>query len=270
MDAPLQDVFDWHARPGALVRLSPPWQPIEVIQEADSLRDGTAIFKIPGGLRWRAQHQPSEYRPPELFADRLEGPLSLVMSWRHRHEFTAEGAGRTRLTDHVDTLVPRFLLQPMFRYRHRKLAEDLAIHAELGSPPLTVAVTGPDGPVATAFTALLTTGGHRVVRTPTDERLDATVHVADDVTRIEAGGRTVSVRNGSRRGGPTWIALDDLCDVYLRAIADDSLSGRVNAVAPGNGVIEPVRLLARGHRFRHPNPPARSIVDRMSRRASGR
>jgi NAD dependent epimerase/dehydratase family enzyme len=30
----------------------------------------------------------------------------------------------------------------------------------------------------------------------------------------------------------SWIALDDLLDVILHAIADESLSGAVNAVAP--------------------------------------
>lgn len=255
LDAPLREVFDWHARPGALVRLSPPWQPVRVVREAASLRDGTAVLGLPGGLRWTARHQAGDYRPPELFADRLEGPLSLVLSWYHRHEFTAEGAGRTRLTDHVDTPVPRFVLWPMFDYRHHKLAEDLATHAELSTTPLTVAVTGPRSAVGTAFAALLSTGGHRVVR---DARVDGsvpvdgTVHLAGDVTRIEtASGRTVFVRNGNPRGGPAWIAPDDLCDVYLRALVDDGLDGVVNAVAPGNGALQPRKLLERGHRFRY-------------------
>nr|WP_157527368.1 SRPBCC family protein [Kibdelosporangium sp. MJ126-NF4] len=251
MDAPLRTVFDWHARPGALVRLSPPWQPVKVVQEASSLRDGTAILGLPGGLRWRARHQAGDYRPPEMFVDRLEGPLSLVLPWRHQHEFTEEGAG-TRLTDQVDTLVPSFVLRPMFDYRHRQLAADLSVHKEFSSSALTVAVAGPDNAIRTAFTALLTTGGHRVIRYPTDEAVDATVYLSDNVTLVEtAEGRTVRVRNGSLRAGPTWIALDDLCDIYLRALVDDQLDGMVNAVAPGNGVIQPERLLARDHRFRY-------------------
>jgi uncharacterized protein (TIGR01777 family) len=77
-----------------------------------------------------------------------------------------------------------------------------------------------------------------------------------------AGIRTVQVRTGivqSPRGGMlrllsrlfeaglggrlgdgkqwlAWIALDDLLDIYLRAVLDPGLSGPVNAVAP-----EPVR-----------------------------
>ena len=34
VDAPVAEVFAWHERPGALLRLLPPWQPIRVVQEA--------------------------------------------------------------------------------------------------------------------------------------------------------------------------------------------------------------------------------------------
>ena len=30
--APAEEVFRWHARPGALERLTPPWEPVEVIE----------------------------------------------------------------------------------------------------------------------------------------------------------------------------------------------------------------------------------------------
>ena len=70
--------------------------------------------------------------------------------------------------------------------------------------------------------------------------------------RIEtSSGRTVFVHNGNQRGGPAWIAPDDLGDVYLRALVDDGLDGTVNAVAPENGATQPRKLLDRGHRFRY-------------------
>ena len=59
------------------------------------------------------------------------------------------------------------MLRPMFVYRHRQLADDLAAHARARAvcpDPLTIAVTGSGGLIGTALTALLTTGGHRVVR----------------------------------------------------------------------------------------------------------
>ncbi len=62
---------------------------------------------------------------------------------------------------------PRRLLRPMFVYRHRQVADDLAAHrraADAGTGPLVVAVTGASGLVGSALCAFLTTGGHRVIR----------------------------------------------------------------------------------------------------------
>jgi uncharacterized protein (TIGR01777 family) len=55
----------------------------------------------------------------------------------------------------------------MLAYRHRQLADDLAVQArarELSPDPLTIAVTGSSGLIGTALTALLTTGGHHVIQ----------------------------------------------------------------------------------------------------------
>ncbi|MBU3751765.1 MAG: TIGR01777 family protein, partial [Mycobacterium sp.] len=41
VDHPLEEVFAWHTRPGAMPRLVPPWQPMRVVKEAESLADGT-------------------------------------------------------------------------------------------------------------------------------------------------------------------------------------------------------------------------------------
>ena len=69
--------------------------------------------------------------------------------------------------DRVDAPMPAAALRSTFVYRHRQLADDLAAHrdaADAGIQPLVVAVTGASGLVGTALTALLTTGGHRVIR----------------------------------------------------------------------------------------------------------
>ena len=376
VNAGMSDVFAWHSRPGAMARLTPPWLPVRVLQEASSLRDGRAVLGWPGGLRWVAVHSPASYDPPNMFADELEScPLGTVLSWRHRHQFAPAGeAGQdaeraTLVTDTVDTTLPGRMLRPMFAYRHRQLADDLAAQARARSvcpDSLTIAVTGSGGLIGTALTALLTTGGHRVIRLVrrpprnSGERewrpeepeptllsgVDALIHLAgvsiggrftpdrkreirdsriiptrrlaelaaataadadtpglrafvtasaigfygadrgeeiltetsargagflaDVVAAWEdaaapataAGIRTVQVRTGivqTPRGGMlrllaplfaaglggrlgsgtqwlAWIGLDDLLDIYLRAVTDPDLSGPVNAVAP-----EPVR-----------------------------
>ncbi|QZA08575.1 TIGR01777 family oxidoreductase [Mycolicibacter heraklionensis] len=366
IEAPRDEVFAWHARPGAFTRLSPPWQPMHLRSEADALRDGIAELALPGGLRWVAEHQAGGYDPPRQFADELSSrglaslPARLVMKWRHIHEFDDLGDGRTLMTDRVDTPVPGALLRPMFVYRHRQLADDLAAHRRAkahGLQPLTVAVSGASGLVGSALTAFLSTGGHRVIRLVRrtagnpDERqwnpddpdrdllagVDAVIHLAgasiagrftDEHRRVirdsrigptrklaelvadtatgpsalicasavgyygydrgddvltedsqrgdgyladvvaawegalapaeQSGTRVVRVRTGivqSPRGGTLrlmrplfaaglggrlgsgrqwlpWIGIDDLIDIYHRALWDTGLSGPVNAVAP--------------------------------------
>ncbi|MDX1873459.1 TIGR01777 family oxidoreductase [Mycolicibacterium sp. 120266] len=173
VDHPLDVVFDWHTRPGAMRRLVPPWQPMTVVSETSSLADGRAVLGLPGGLRWVARHDPAAYDPPHRFVDALDSdgprswPARVVGQWRHTHEFASAGPGSTRVFDRVDTVVPAAALRPMFVYRHAQLADDLAAHrdataAGLGS--LTVAVTGAGGLVGSALTAFLSTGGHRVIR----------------------------------------------------------------------------------------------------------
>ncbi|HEY6499305.1 MAG TPA: NAD-dependent epimerase/dehydratase family protein, partial [Streptosporangiaceae bacterium] len=173
VNAPIDEVFAWHARPGALTRLAPPWQPIRVGQEATSLRDGRAVLLLPGGVRWVAEHEPAGYDPPRQFVDQLvaggltSAALSRVLTWRHVHGFHEAGDGSTRVEDDLQTTVPAAALRQMFGYRHRQLAADLKAQqwARAKQPePLTVAVTGSSGLIGTALTALLTTGGHRVIR----------------------------------------------------------------------------------------------------------
>ncbi len=173
VDTPIDEVFAWHGRPGALTRLSPPWAPVRPGQEASSLKDGRAILLLPGGARWVAQHQPDGYDPPRQFVDQLvpgslsSTALARVVSWRHVHGFHEAGDGATRVSDDVQTNVPEAALRQMFGYRHRQLAADLKAHRwarALQPEPLTVAVTGASGLIGTALTALLTTGGHRVIK----------------------------------------------------------------------------------------------------------
>jgi uncharacterized protein len=168
VEAPLDEVFAWHARPGAIVRLTPPWLPVRVLAEAASLRDGRAVLALPGGLAWVAQHDPAAFDPPRRFADELASmPWHAVLPWRHVHEFTALAPSSTAVTDHVATPIPARLLRPMMDYRHRQLAGDLAAHQrarQLRSRPLTVAMTGSSGLIGSALTAFLTSGGHRVIK----------------------------------------------------------------------------------------------------------
>lgn len=179
--APVEDVFAWHERPGALERLSPPWERVTVEQPPTSLRIGTRVILRTGvlgpiGVRWVAEHV--GYDPPREFRDvQVSGPFA---AWDHRHRFAPEGEGSTRLDDEVAYRLPlgalgqaiagpavRRRVEAMFAYRHRVTADDLALHQRVRdreSRTMHVAVTGSSGLIGSALTALLTTGGHRVTR----------------------------------------------------------------------------------------------------------
>lgn len=357
--APRHEVFAWHARPGAMRRLMPPWLPTRVLRESPSLRDGSAIISMLG-VPWVARHRTADFHPPRQFADELAtAGIGRLLRWRHVHSFEAAGSSATKVIDKVDARVPRRAIQSFFRYRHDQLSADLRAHQQARAwteRPLNIAVTGASGTIGSALTAFLSTGGHRVIRLvrrsprTQDERqwhpvdpdpeilagVDVLVHLAgeslagrftaarrqaiiesrvtptrrlaelmaqgggpgvfisasaigyygadagaeplteasprgdgfladvvsawEDATlpAAEAGVRVVQPRTGvvqtpaggmlrvvaplfwtglgGRIGTGTqwlsWIALDDLLDIYLRAILDGELHGPVNAVAP--------------------------------------
>ncbi|WP_066902826.1 TIGR01777 family oxidoreductase [Millisia brevis] len=360
-DTSPEQLWAWLSRPGAIHRLMPPWQPITVVREAANLRDGRAQLRVLG-LPWTARHDPSGYIEGSRFVDELLVPvpgflpLPTVVPWRHEHTLEASPTG-VNMTDEVSTPAPGALLDGIFRYRTRQVRDDLAAHRRYSATPLTVAVTGTNGMIGTALTALLSTGGHRVIKlvrkasggdtleqrvwdpaAPTPELfadVDAVVHLAgapilgrfteghkqkvrdsrvgptkllaraasaagvstfvsgsaigfygadrgdeelpetagrgtgfladvvadweaDAVDGVGPDTRLVRVRTGvvlspaggmlrllypmfaAGLGGPlgdgkqwfSWISLDDMVELLLRAVTDPELSGPINAVAP--------------------------------------
>ncbi|NHN57151.1 TIGR01777 family protein [Calidifontibacter sp. DB0510] len=175
---PPAQVWDWFGRPGAFLRLAPPWQTLQPYAEAANLRDGRAELRaqvagrtIPGST-WVAQHDPGRYLQGQQFADRcVSEPMATITGWDHLHRFEADAEGTT-VIDEVTTRLPRRMLEPIFAYRRTQLLGDLAAHAKLGPvAPLTVAITGVSGLIGSALAAYLSTGGHRVIslaRKPTD------------------------------------------------------------------------------------------------------
>ncbi len=238
---PLDRVWDWHTRPGAMRRLVPPWQPMRVVKETESLADGEAILGLPAGLRWIARHDTAGYDPPYQFVDVLSSDLGLdglmtlppriIGWWRHTHRYDDAGNDTTRVHDIVETTVPGAALRSTFAYRHRQLAEDLDAHAEAAAAlgetgPLTVAVTGSSGLVGTALCAFLSTGGHRVIR----------------LVRGTPGN------DGERQWNPQQPAADllDGVDAVVH-LAGESIAGRFTDAhrrAIRDSRIEPTRRLA--------------------------
>src|SRR5690625_1715190 len=182
VDHPHRDVVDWHERPGALIRLTPPG----LATPDDPAEGGTRAGRIVGVRlgppllpdvlrpRWVVRHTDSDGQG--RFTDRqAHGPWR---TWQHEHEIrpeVAEDPSRTGLHEVIDVELPRRLsrLEPLaerqirsvLSFRASQLREDLDFHARFaGTPRRTIAITGSSGLIGTQLAALLESGGHTVRR----------------------------------------------------------------------------------------------------------
>lgn len=175
---PVSQLFAWHERPGAFLRLSPPWDRPEVVSHVGGIRDGARVeLRVHAGpipTTWRLEHR--DYIANQQFRDvLLEGPFS---SWVHTHSFAADGDQASVLDDHIVYELPlgalgaavgggfaSDTLARVFAYRHAVTVGDLARHAEFAQRPrLRVAITGATGFIGSQLAAFLSTGGHEVLR----------------------------------------------------------------------------------------------------------
>ena len=177
MPASADEVFAYHARPGAFRRLAPPWQKLRVLEETGDVTGGRVAFDVwfgPLKRHWLAEM--GSAMPGRQFVDRqLEGPFA---SWEHTHRFVPDGDDRSELLDHVEYSLPAGgltdffgegpagkTLSRLFRFRHERTRLDLERHAVWGErPALTVAIAGASGLIGAHLADYLTTAGHRVVR----------------------------------------------------------------------------------------------------------
>ena len=177
MPASADEVFTYHARPGAFRRLAPPWQKMRVLEETGDVTDGRVAFDVwfgPVKRHWLAEMGSAV--PGRQFVDRqLEGPFA---SWEHTHRFVPDGDDRSDLLDHVEYSLPAgglidFVgegpagktLARLFRFRHERTRLDLRRHAQWADRPrLKLAIAGASGLIGSHLTDYLTTAGHRVVR----------------------------------------------------------------------------------------------------------
>jgi uncharacterized protein (TIGR01777 family) len=178
LDQDPAEVFAWHMRPGALERLTPPWEDVRIIQRSGGIADGGTVTlglrRGPTELKWHVKH--AGFQEGRSFRDeQIRGPFT---RWVHTHSFEPGENGGCWVVDHVDWELPlgfagQFLggrsvdseLQRLFRFRHRRLRCDLARAKRYGAgKPLKVAITGSGGLVGGALRHVLTTGGHEVVR----------------------------------------------------------------------------------------------------------
>ena len=175
---PVETLFSWHERPGAFVRLAPPWDAPRVLEHTGGIRDGArVVVRVrtgPVSTTWRLEHR--DYVANRQFVDVMQsGPFA---HWVHTHRFSAAGPQASVLDDHITYALPGGVLGDgvagnyaastlarVFAYRHELLAADLARHAAFAERPrMRVAITGATGFIGSQLAAFLSTGGHEVLR----------------------------------------------------------------------------------------------------------
>ena len=139
-------VFRWHARSGALERLTPPWEGVEVLERTGGIEPGARVtlqMRL-GPLRqqWIAEH--GAYEPDRQFCDvQVRGPFA---HWEHTHRMEPDGEAACYLEDAIRYALPlgpvgrclggwlvRRKLERLFAYRHAITTDDLAAHAQRAS-----------------------------------------------------------------------------------------------------------------------------------------
>ncbi len=164
----------YHERPGALERLVPPWERVEVRSRTGDVYEGRAEMVIRSGLfpiRWEAVHAGGV--PGRFFVDRQgHGPFR---TYAHTHTFVPVTDTTCELRDEIAWEAPfgalgawvgdvEARLARGFAFRHRRTAEDLARHAAFPLGPQRVLVSGASGLVGAQLIAFLQVGGHEVIR----------------------------------------------------------------------------------------------------------
>ncbi|MFN7147696.1 MAG: SRPBCC family protein, partial [Myxococcota bacterium] len=132
VSVPAEALHDWHARPGALQRLVPPWEKVELVRISGTLADMRVVMRmhVMGPLRqtWEAFHD--DHVPGRRFRDvQLRGPFA---RWVHTHRFEPAPTG-SELVDHIDYTLPlgplgalfgggfaRARIARMFEFRHQR------------------------------------------------------------------------------------------------------------------------------------------------------
>ncbi|QDU20116.1 Epimerase family protein [Urbifossiella limnaea] len=250
MPASADDVFAWHARPGAFARLTPPWETADVLGVEGAF--GTPGYRVsvrtklvgPVGGTMVAEH-PS-FTPGREFRDvQRRGPFAY---WEHTHRFLPDGPEASTLEDHIEFRLPlgplgklfgggmvERRLAAMFAYRHAVTASDLRRHAAFRDRPrLRVAITGSRGLLGAELTHFLTCGGHRVRRL-----------VRGDVPKATYDDGTESVPWNPNAAPPPELLAG--CDAVVHLAGDNLADGRWTERkrrAIRDSRVTPTRLLA--------------------------
>jgi len=235
---PVETLFAWHERPGAFVRLSPPWDQPRVLEHIGGIRDGARVtLEVHAGpipTKWRLSHR--DYIVNQQFRDVMEsGPFS---EWTHTHGFAPDGPNASTLVDEIVYALPlgalgdavgggyaASTLERVFNYRHAVTTGDLARHTEFAAKPrMRIAITGASGMIGTQLGAFLSTGGHDVVRIGRGDVVPGKVDISWDPERGKLDPRALEGVDAVVHLAGAPIA-DRWSSAHRKAIKDSRVEG---------------------------------------------
>lgn len=148
VDAPLDDVWEFHSRIVGLTELTPRWMRLtveattgpdgepdpEILEEGASVDVSLKPLGVFPRVSWTSVITDRDREGDEAyFVDEMsDGPFK---KWRHTHTFEAQGDERTLMRDRVEYALPLWMLgragspffwvnaRMMFRGRHKKTRE---------------------------------------------------------------------------------------------------------------------------------------------------
>ncbi|HEY3789991.1 MAG TPA: NAD-dependent epimerase/dehydratase family protein, partial [Urbifossiella sp.] len=180
VSASADELYAWHSRPAAFLRLQPPWEQLELAtQEGTFGTNGMRVaFRAQafGPFRRNWQVEFFDFEPGRGFKYRqVKGPFA---EWVHTHRFIPDGPHRSFLENEIRYRLPlgpigcvlwsgmvEDRIRALFAYRHALTASDLRRHGLYRDRPrMTIAITGSRGLIGTELARFLATGGHEVIR----------------------------------------------------------------------------------------------------------
>ena len=131
--APAEQVYAWHASPGALEQLTPPGEHTRVVEQSGGIEKGARVVigfgRWPLRRRWVAEH--GDFKAGRFFSDvQVSGPFAF---WKHTHTFDPDGPSACFLEDRVEYALPLGILGRLIAgaYVRRKIAKLFAYRHEV-------------------------------------------------------------------------------------------------------------------------------------------
>ena len=270
-----QACFEWHEKQGAFERLCPPWDPVEILHKDDHIKDEARVslkVKVLPGIRAKLEVLHQNYRSGVSFEDRqVKGPFA---EWVHTHhmedlslnsdpvQVDENDQEQCTLTDSIRYRLPlgalgqwgggsmvRARLNQLFHYRHQVMVHDLKLHRLAQNQKLTIAISGAKGFIGAPLCALLTTGGHRVIRLvrtstgATDERVwqdaEHVPNLSDVDAVIHLAGENVAQRwntEAKERILQSRVTRTEALAKALASYKDDQNNSKVQTLIVASGI----------------------------------